>query len=249
MSWREQDEDIMPDQQGVAAVDRALRVLKVFTVKRPIHTLAGIAQATGFYKSTILRICASLLNQGYLVRLPDGTYCLGPEALRLGSAYQKSFRLADVIYSALGTLVEALSESASYHVRDGDECVCVNRVEGEQPVTDNLREGARLPLDRGAVGHVFVAFGNRGGERYKAIRRNLIAVSRGERTPDIAAVAAPVFAPPDNRVLGVIAVSGLITRFSDERIAAMIPVVRRSARILTYSIGGDAGRFEQFPDD
>src|SRR5699024_2420689 len=148
----------MSDQQGVAAVDRALRVLKVFTVKQPIHTLAGIADATGLYKSTILRICASLLNHGYLVRLRDGTYCLGPEALRLGSAYQKSFRLADVIYSGLGTLVEAVSESASYHVRDGDECVCVNRVESEQPVTDNLREGDRLQIDCGAIGRVFVAF-------------------------------------------------------------------------------------------
>lgn len=239
----------MSDQQGVAAVDRALRVLKTFTVKQPIHTLAGIAEATGFYKSTILRICVSLLNQGYLVRLPNGSYCLGPEALRLGSAYQKSFRLADVVYSALGTLVEELSESASYYVRDGDECVCVNRVESEQPVTDNLQEGARLPLDRGAAGHVFLAFPTRGGSRCRTIRRNLVAVSRGERTPDTATVAAPVFAPPDDRVLGVIAVSGLVTRFSDERIAAMIPVVRRTARTLTYSIGGDASRFERFSDD
>lgn len=235
----------MTYQQGVAAVDRALRVLKVFTVKQPIHTLAGIAEATGLYKSTILRICASLLSQGYLVRLRDGTYCLGPEALRLGTAYQKSFRLADVIYSALETLVEALSESACYYVRDGDECVCVNRVESEQSVTDNLREGARLPLDRSAAGYVFLAFGGGSGDRYRTIRRDLVAISRGERAPDTAAVAVPVFAPPDNRVIGVIAVSGLITRFSDERIEAMIPVVHRTARTLTYSIGGDASAFER----
>jgi hypothetical protein len=113
--------EIMSDQQGVAAVDRALRLLKVFTVRQPIHTLASIAAATGYYKSTILRICASLLNAGYLVRLPDGTYCLGPEALRMGSAYQKSFRLADVVYNALESLVASLSESASYYVRDGNQ--------------------------------------------------------------------------------------------------------------------------------
>lgn len=239
----------MMKQQGVAAVDRALRVLKVFTVKQPIHSLADIAKATGFYKSTILRLCASLLNQGYLVRLPDGTYCLGPEALRLGSAYQKSFRLADVVYSALGTLAATVTESASYHVRDGDEYVCVNRVESEQPVTDNLYEGARLSIDRGAVGHVFVAFDTPRSRRFKPIRHNLVAVSRSERSPDTASVAAPVFAPPDNRVLGVIAVSGLVTRFSEECVGKMIPVVRRTARTLTYSIGGDASRFEEFQDD
>lgn len=242
-------ENIVIKQQGVAAVDRALRVLKVFTVKQPIHTLASISEITGLYKSTILRICASLLNHGYLVRLGDGSYCLGPEALRLGSSYQKSFRLADVIYSALGTLVDAVSESASYHVRDGAECVCVNRVESEQPVSDNLREGVRLPLNAGATGHVFLAFDNAGGAHSRKVRSDLVAVSVGEHAPDIAAIAAPVFAPPDNRVLGVIAVRGPVTRFSDDQIERMIPAVRRTARTLTYSIGGDASKFERFPDD
>lgn len=240
----------MPQQDGVAAVDRALRLLKVFTVKQPIHTLASLAEATGYYKSTILRVCASLLNHGYLVRLPDGSYCLGPEALRLGSAYQRSFRLADVVYSALERLVDALSESASYHVRDGSECVCVNRVESDQPVTDNLREGARQPLDNSAVGAVFLAFRTAGGgECYKRIRRELIAISKDEEKSDIATVAAPIFAPPGNRVLGVIAVSGLITRFDDDQVAAMTTTLRSTACMLTYSIGGDIRRFDRFPDD
>lgn len=236
----------MPDHQGVAAVDRALLILGVFTVKQPIHTLAGIAETTGLYKSTILRICGSLLNHGYLVRLPDGTYCLGPEALRMGSAYQKSFRLADAIYNALGALVAQFDESASYYVRDDDEYVCVNRVESEQPVTDNLREGARLAIHRGAAGHVFAAFDSTNTKQYKSIRQQLIAVSHGQPAPDIIGVAAPVFAPPDNRVLGVVAVNGLLRRFNDERIQAMIPVVRRTARELTYSIGGDTSVFRRF---
>lgn len=56
----------MPQQDGVAAVDRALRLLKVFTVKQPIHTLASLAEATGYYKSTILRVCASQIGRAHV---------------------------------------------------------------------------------------------------------------------------------------------------------------------------------------
>lgn len=236
----------MPHQEGVAAVDRALRVLGAFTPKHPILTLAELAMATGLYKSTILRICASLLNHGYLVRLRDGSYCLGPEALRMGMAYKKSFRLAEVVYTVLETLVDTVMESASYHVRDGDERVCVNRVESSEAVTDSLREGTRLPVDRGAGGRVFLAFSGEEGDRYDAIRRELMAVSLGECSPDTAAIAAPVFAPPDDGVIGIISVSGLITRFTEDRVVEMAPVVRRAAYELTRALGGDATPFVPF---
>ena len=60
------------DTGGVAAVERALAILDAFTEQDRSLTLAQVATRTGFYKSTILRLAASLEKKGYLIRLADG---------------------------------------------------------------------------------------------------------------------------------------------------------------------------------
>src|SRR4030081_992440 len=62
----------------VEAVERALAVLDAFLADRAEMTLAEIAAATGFYKSTILRLAGSLERSGYLVRAENGVFRLGP---------------------------------------------------------------------------------------------------------------------------------------------------------------------------
>src|SRR5207245_6932353 len=52
----------------VEAVERALAVLNAFHADKPTMTLGEIASATGFYKSTILRLAGSLERLGYLIR-------------------------------------------------------------------------------------------------------------------------------------------------------------------------------------
>src|SRR4051812_19934699 len=51
----------------VEAVERALAVLDAFHADRAAMTLSEIASATGFYKSTILRLAGSLERLGYLI--------------------------------------------------------------------------------------------------------------------------------------------------------------------------------------
>ena len=56
----------------VEAVERALAVLNAFHADKPTMTLGEIASATGFYKSTILRLAGSLERLGYLIREERG---------------------------------------------------------------------------------------------------------------------------------------------------------------------------------
>ena len=82
----------MPNQ-GVAAVERALKILLVFQRGEGSVPLAEVARRTGFYKSTILRLAKTLCEYGVLIRLSDGTYRLGSTLLHLGSLYKDSFHL------------------------------------------------------------------------------------------------------------------------------------------------------------
>lgn len=224
-------------REGVAAVDRALTILDVFTDGGGSLTLTEISRRSGFYKSTTLRLAESLEKFGYLRRLTDGTYRLGPKPLYLGSLYQKHFRSADLVVPVLHQLVDALQEGASFFIREKESRICLHRVDAPRSVRDSVHEGDALPLGVGASSHVMLAFGGESGPKYDTIRRAMHAVSMGERDPEIGAVACPVFSI-GQELAGVISVSGPKYRFTDEKVARIVPILKHHAAQLSIALGG-----------
>src|SRR5260221_6612440 len=88
----------------VEAVERALAVLNAFHADKPAMTLGEIASATGFYKSTILRLAGSLERLGYLIRDQRGVFRLWPAALRFGLIYRAVVHLRQAVQTALRRL-------------------------------------------------------------------------------------------------------------------------------------------------
>ena len=157
-------------EERVEAVERALTILEAFREGEEALSLAALAEKTGFYKSTILRLAASLERFGYLAREPGGLYRLGPSLWRLGSLYRRSFDLGEHVRPELRQLVEATTETASFYVREGNERVCLYRLNSPRPVRHHLDEGVRLPLQQGAAGRVLLAFDGGQGEPYASLR-------------------------------------------------------------------------------
>jgi DNA-binding IclR family transcriptional regulator len=223
----------------VEAVERALAVLDAFRADRPTMTLGEIAAATGFYKSTILRLAASLERCGYLVREENGVFRLGPTLWRLGSIYRAGFNLGGTIRPELRRLVEASGETASFYVREGRSRVCLFRHNSPQSARHHLDEGAELPLNAGASAHVLVAFSDGQGSRSKAVQQRGYCISLGERDPQVAAVAVPVF-DLGGQFRGALAISGLIGRFKEqERRAALAQLLASADRLRRVLPGTD----------
>lgn len=93
-------------QDRVEAVERALTVLEAFDSPQDHFTLADLAQVTGFYKSTLLRLLASLERYDYVQRGQDGRYRLGHTPMRLSRRHLPSRQLAAWIQPVLDTLAE-----------------------------------------------------------------------------------------------------------------------------------------------
>jgi DNA-binding IclR family transcriptional regulator len=68
---------------GAAAVDRALSLLSAFRSGDTALTLAALAVRAQLYKSTVLRLLASLEHARLVQKLDDGRYTLGSEIARL----------------------------------------------------------------------------------------------------------------------------------------------------------------------
>lgn len=232
--------DAGSDASGVAAVDRALAVLVALGADgsgAPV-TLAALAARTGLYKSTILRLLESLSRANYAQRAGDRGWRLGPGPVPLADAYRRGFRIADLVAPVLREMRSACGESASFYVRDADRRLCLCRIDAAHPVRDAVREGDRLPLDRGAAGRAFLAFASAATMR-AAVAEERVLVSYGERSAETAGIAAPVFGA-DDALAGVIGFSGPITRFTPPLVHAMRVEAAAAAARVTRALGGDA---------
>src|SRR3954464_275094 len=226
----------MSDDGGVAAVDRALTILDALTDEKT--TLAELSKRTELYKSTLLRLIKSLERFGYVLRDADGCYRLGSKVLYLGSLYQRHFRTSELVPPVLRKLVTELQEGASFYVADAEYRVVLHRIDTSRSVRDSVHEGDRFALTSGASGHVLRAFNGARGERFDLIRDAMYAASYGERDPETAAIACPVFGH-GNRVVGALNVSGPRYRIEALGEAKGVPVLFKHAHALTRTFGGD----------
>jgi DNA-binding IclR family transcriptional regulator len=219
---------------GVESVDRALSIVGCFQAGDHALSLTEIAARTGLYKSTILRLTVSLEKAGYLVRHQDKSYRLGPELMRLGGLYQRSLRLEDHVRPVLRQLMRESGESASFFRREGAWRICAFREDSTQAIRDHVHEGDRLPLDRGAAGHVLTHFA---GTVSAADFAALPLRSFGERESETGAAAVPVFSQREG-LIGALTLSGPLTRFTEERVAVMAPLLLAAGRRLSETLGG-----------
>jgi DNA-binding IclR family transcriptional regulator len=229
---------------GVASVNRALSILMAFEDSVEGMTLTDLMNATGLYHSTILRICESLEHFGFIKRLDDNRYMLGPTPFYLGMLYQESFRLWDYAAPVLRELVRQTKETAAIYIREGDERICLHRMTQPRSVLMHVREGDRVELKKGAAGKVLLAFGGESGAVYDRVRKAGYAVSLAERETESAAIACPVFATRQ-RLVCAISLGMPLFRFDKAAFDAYLPLVMEAGRQLTTDLGGDPALFAQ----
>jgi DNA-binding IclR family transcriptional regulator len=222
---------------GVGAVDRALLVLAAFRKGDGSLPLAEIARRAGLVKSTTTRLLASLEYFGLVERQATGNYAIGLEIARLYEVYTTSFSIEQIVVPLMHELVRCTGEGASFHVRQGDARLCLYRVESPHPLREHGHAGDMLPLDRGSGGRVLLAFSGAKGDSYDRIRRDGIAIMVADRVPDLAGIAAPVFAA-HGRLAGAMTLTMPVTRFDP----AYASHVRRVAATATQWLGGDLMR-------
>jgi IclR family pca regulon transcriptional regulator len=104
----------------VQSVARAFSVLRVFDAAHPALTLGEIARKTGLDGATARRLLLTLADLGY-VRSDGKTFQLTPRTLELGFAYLSALALPELAQPHLQALADALGETATLAVLDGED--------------------------------------------------------------------------------------------------------------------------------
>lgn len=222
--------------EGVSAAERTLTVLTAFRSGDTSLSLVELAERTGLVKSTIMRLAISLEQFGLLARQPDGTYRLDAECLRLGSAYQHSFKLADHVVPALERLMLEIGETASFYVRHGDARLCLFRVESQHAIRMHVQPGDTRPMDKAAIAEALRRY--EAGLQTATLDEDLPLYTAGVTDPHTASLAMPVFGM-GGKLVGALAVSGPVTRLTAEFAASKREPMRRAGLILSRSCGAN----------
>jgi DNA-binding IclR family transcriptional regulator len=236
------------ESSGVAVLDRAFSLLAAFGPDDGRLTLTELSRRTGLYKSTVLRLLGALEHGGFIRKLTDGQYAIGPQPLRLASIYQRSFQVGHVIEPLLKQLSATTGETASFYVRHDDKRIALFRVEPARSIRASVQIGQEYDIAQGASGKVLLAFSLPHVQGCEAIREQLWAVSYGERDPETASAAAPVFGV-NGELQGALAVSGPRARLEPPE--AMLTACRQvleTARDATSALGGGTARYLQCLD-
>jgi DNA-binding IclR family transcriptional regulator len=243
-------------------VMRALTIVDSFTLDRPELGVREVARRLGLASSTAGRLLATLQSAGVLTQNPrTRTYMLGPRVLVWAGFYTGVLDVRATARPVLDRLRRATRETVTLYVQDGDERVCVERLEGPENIRAVVRLGERLPCYAGAGGKVLLAFladaarealldrivltritGRTITNRARlerelvTIRRQGYATSSGEHFVNASAVAAPVLGA-DGALVAVVSVSGPAERFTRARLPDYIKRVSKAARDISRSMG------------
>lgn len=231
------------ESSGVAVLDRAFSLLAAFAPTDDRLTLTELSKRTGLYKSTVLRLLGALEHGGFIRKLSDGQYSVGPQPLRLATIYQRSFQVGHVIEPLLKQLSAATGETASFYVRHENKRIALFRVEPSRSVRASVQIGQEYAIEQGASGKILLAFSQPPNARLESVRQQMWAVSYGERDPETASASAPVFGV-NGELQGAMAVSGPRERLAAaEAMHTACRHVVEAAKEATFAAGGDTDRF------
>jgi DNA-binding IclR family transcriptional regulator len=234
----------MSDNVGtVAAVERALQILEAFRPKDRYLTLAEIARRTKIAKPTLLRLAQSLLDHDLLARHEDGRYYIGVAAIGLATLHMGVERNERAITSVLDKLVEVTGETASYSIRRNQFRVYIYYRNSSHRLRDHIRFGETVPIDRGAPGRIFSAFGEPADPKLLNVRKQMYTISKGEVEPGMVGISCPVL-NAHNQIDGAVSLSGPESRMLETDIKRYVTCVLEAAKEITQNLGGPYPSFD-----
>jgi IclR family transcriptional regulator, KDG regulon repressor len=235
---------------SVRSVDRALDILDCFVPGRLELSLTEISQRISLSMSTTSRLVSTLERRSYLFRSRDTQrYSLGPKIAQVGVLGFSNLDLRKVALPFMMDLNRIYDEGVSLYVVQGEERICVERIESTRPLRRVINIGDRHPLTRGAAGRVLLAYLSAEKreallrrdpftteEALEELRHGGYTVSLGEREEGVSSIAAPVL-DARREVVAALAISGPSVRFEGPGFADKIAKVKKHAEAISAALG------------
>lgn len=134
----------------MSSLEKMLGLLDVFTTEQPIWSSEDLIQNLGAPASTCYRYLKVLHTSGYLARVANGSYVLGPRIMELDRVSRES----DPVYIAGSPVGQRLTHDTGHSsllcILFSDSVMCVQQARGRDVPNALFTRGQRRPLVAGA---------------------------------------------------------------------------------------------------
>ncbi|VVE23449.1 IclR family transcriptional regulator [Pandoraea anhela] len=237
-------------------MDRALVVLDLIASEASPVSLDELASRVGLHRSIVYRLVRSLENAGFVSRDPvQGGYTYGPALFSIGVKITSRFDIRGLFRPVMEEIVQRFGETASLHVRSGDQRVCVDVVEGVHAIRRVVPVGETLPIYAGETGRALLSMlpdaevcayidaAAKAGTDAKALQRDIATIRKhghivgiGMRTPDVGTLSIPLRGP--GALAAALTISGPASRWNVAVMEAAITEVLRIIEPAQRSLRG-----------
>lgn len=252
------------NRYNVRALDRAFAILSILSDGKP-RTLIELSDEIELSTSTVYRLLASMAYHNYVERDAEtGLYRLGLACIELARSYQMSNHIRITALPELRHLRDETAETVHLAVLDNMEVVYLEKLHGLHAIgLMSSQVGGRLLAYCTGLGKAMLAYTDPEEvrayfsetkfepftsttirsvhelmEHLEKIRERGYAFDRGEREPEVACIAAPIFGIK-GRLEGAISISGPASRLEPleerhEHIEKILTTARRISQQLGY---------------
>ena len=247
----------------MSTVDKALSLLRYFSVQRPELGLSELARDAGYDKTTTLR-CMTALERNGFVEQDAGSrkYRLGVAHIHYAQIREQSFPVRSVIKRYLNELAHSLRETAHCTLLAGGDPLTASISEPEGPLFVHVDPSEALPWHATASGIAIMAFmpaevqekilGSDSFEAYtehtptsreelecllRACRAEGLARMRATFEDGVVGTAVPVFGETGVPI-GSVAVAAIALRLTSELQARIDNELKLVANSITKEMGG-----------
>jgi IclR family acetate operon transcriptional repressor len=245
----------------VQALDRGLNLLAIIAEADGLP-LTSIAQRAGIAPSTAHRILTTLKANGFVLDDTHGNYLIGVQAFRVGSAFLRNRKLAEVGRATLRRLMEDSGETANIAIEIDGNVVFVSQMESHRSIRAFHRPGARGPMHASSLGKAMLAALTDDAVSQKLhrvgmprltektivdpdallsdlalVRKRGWAIDDEEQAEGMRCVGSAIY-NEHGEVIGGVSISGPVVRVTEERLGELGPMVKRAAAEITERVGG-----------
>lgn len=244
----------------IRSLAKAIEALELFSIERPAWSLGELADATGYPKTTLRTILATLEEFGYVTRI--GTqYALGSATIGLSQSAWVNVEIRDRAAPDLRRLADRVGESVYLTVPEGYRILYIYAIESPHRLEARSAIGDHAYFHSTSVGKALLAFmpeqersrildhtglprrtENTITER-DALERELAltrergyAVDNVEGVPDTYCLGAPLYAA-GGAIVASCSISGNTPAILDERRAELVAELLSAADSISKRLG------------
>lgn len=205
----------------VQSIERGIEILRLLEAG-PLG-VTELANATALPKTTVHRLLKTFEAHHWVEFNRDKKYQLSWGILPMAKSFLMSLDVRAIAQSYMVAIRDQLQQSVNLFLAQGDYRICIERVAADKPLRHDIKIGTVYPIFKGAAGKIFGAYmadfkdTDMSAAESAQIRHDGFVVTRGNRVPDAASIAVPIFSF-GNKLEAVMTISGPIGDYTEERV-------------------------------